>query len=133
MYFGSVWAGEVSWIGKFFVKMTFMLSFLFSSVRFILFPVSSWYFSLMWNRTLSSGVLLSFFILKFLIKIDSVSTCSIVPVASVVCLGISFVVVEQAVSRSAQKIKMIEVFSWLRAPFYFFYFNPINIDTEIIA
>lgn len=133
MYFGSVWAGEVSWIGKFFVKMTFMLSFLFSSVRFILFPVSSWYFSLMWNRTLSSGVLLSFFILKFLIKIDSVSTCSIVPVASVVCLGISFVVVEQAVGRSAQKIKMIEVFSWLRAPFYFFYFNPINIDTEIIA
>lgn len=87
----------------------------------------------MWNRTLRSSVLLSFFILKFLIKTDSVSTCSIVPVASVVCLGISFVVVEQAVSRSAQKIKMIEVFSWLRAPFYFFYFNPINIDTEIIA
>lgn len=104
-YFGSIWAGLVSRIGKSFVKMIFILSFLFSSVRFILFPVSSWYFSLMWKRTLSSGVLLSFFILKFLIKIDSVSTCSIVPVASVVYLGISFV----AVSRSAQKIKMIEV------------------------
>lgn len=116
--FWFIWAGEVSWIWKSFVKMIFMLSFLFSSVRFILFPVSSWYFSLMWNRTLRSSVLLSFFILKFLIKTDSVSTCSIVPVASVVCLGVSFVVVEQAVSRSAQKIKMIEVFSWLRAPFF---------------
>lgn len=72
----------------------------------------------MWKRTLSSGVLLSFFILKFLIKIDSVSTCSIVPVASVVYLGISFVAVEQAVSRSAQKIKMIEVLFMVGAPFY---------------
>lgn len=72
----------------------------------------------MWKRTLSSGVLLSFFILKFLIKIDSVSTCSIVPVASVVYLGISFVAVEQAVSRSAQKIKMIEVLFMMGAPFY---------------
>lgn len=70
------------------------------------------------KRTLSSGVLLSFFILKFLIKIDSVSTCSIVPVASVVYLGISFVAVEQAVSRSAQKIKMIEVLFMVGAPFY---------------
>lgn len=72
----------------------------------------------MWKRTLSSGVLLSFFILKFLIKIDSVSTCSIVPVASVVYLGIFFVAVEQAVSRSAQKIKMIEVLFMVGAPFY---------------
>lgn len=72
----------------------------------------------MWKRTLSSGVLLSFFILKFLIKIDSVSTCSIVPVAPVVYLGISFVAVEQAVSRSAQKIKMIEVLFMVGAPFY---------------
>lgn len=72
----------------------------------------------MWKRTLSSGVLLSFFILKFLIKIDSVSTCSIVLVASVVYLGLSFVAVEQAVSRSAQKIKMIEVLFMVGAPFY---------------
>lgn len=117
-YFWSIWAGLVSRIGKSFVKMIFILSFLFSSVRFILFPVSSWYFSLMWKRTLSSGVLLSFFILKFLIKIDSVSTCSIVLVASVVYLGLSFVAVEQAVSRSAQKIKMIEVLFMVGAPFY---------------
>lgn len=61
------------------------------------------------KRIAASGLYLSFFSLKLLIRIASVSTCSIVPVASVACVWFSEV--EHAVTKShVQKIKMIEGF-----------------------
>ncbi|EFR89596.1 conserved hypothetical protein, partial [Listeria innocua FSL S4-378] len=57
-----------------------------------------------------SGLSLSFFSLKLLIKIAFVSTCSIIPVASVYSIFVCFSVVEHAVSSKViHKIKMIEV------------------------